>query len=79
MASASILDLPPGLKEKVFSKSRCKYYYLFLQNLEKCPSEQNLNKVNPTLSEKVILLHGSIAGPTKSLVVLRKNFKQKET
>ena len=35
MASASILDLPPGLKEKVFSKSRCTHYYVFCPNIGK--------------------------------------------
>ena len=38
MASASILDLPPGLKEKVFSN------YLLVQTFEKCRCEQNLKK-----------------------------------
>ena len=42
MASASILDLPPGLKEKVFSN------YLFVQTFENCPSEQNFLKKGPS-------------------------------
>ena len=47
MASASILDLPPGLK-KGFSKSRCTYYYLSgkvsfrTEFLKKCPYEHNV-------------------------------------
>ena len=67
MASASILDLPPGLKEKVFSKSRCKYYYLFLQTLEKCPFEQNLKKKRP--SENNVICTSHIMKPSDPLLL----------